>query len=71
MPESLFTARPEWQRRLLRWWRLNVYSRLPGTDRHGLSRQGYRYVVPPSEWSQEQADEMIALGCELAEKHGW
>lgn len=68
---AAFHARPRWQRVLFRWWRLGVYSRLPGKNRHGLTRKGYRYVMPPREWSQETADFAIARGQDLAKEHGW
>ena len=69
--ETLFHARPGWQRWLFRWWRLNVKVRLPGNDRHGIPHDSYRYIVPPREWSQETADAAIKLGQEKAEKYGW
>jgi hypothetical protein len=66
-----FVAEPRWKRFLWRLWRRGVYCYLPGNDRHGLPRRGYRWIVPPREWSQDYADTAISRGRELARRYDW
>lgn len=57
-----FKAKPRLVRWLWRKWRLLVLVHF---------KPGYRYIVPPREWSQESADRAIRRGRELAKEHGW